>query len=187
MKRTKRSACSTSSVRAVHAPTTTRKTKAVTHILHDIVEYLQLIHTRRLMIRFDDLEEEHEHEIDKITAEVMTLFQTADRSLKKITRPFVGGVPCASATDELVRVNTQRSVASRLQEISYTFRKRQHEYLQRLQVQKFGCDIFDADELEYGIGSDEIDDVGCESSRPPTTVALLDGADLSLRCVCLGA
>lgn len=99
------------------------------------------------MIRFDDTEEVQEQEINGITAEITALFQSADRSLKKITNPFIGGVPCTSATDRLVRVNTQRSIASRLQEISYQFRKRQHEYLQRLQVQKFGCDIFDVDEL----------------------------------------
>lgn len=122
------------------------------------VEYLQLIHTRRLMIRFDDAEEQQEQEINAITAEISALFQSADRNLKKITSPFIGGVPCTSATDRLVRANTQRSIASRLQEISYQFRKRQHEYLQRLQVQKFGCDIFDVDEL--GCAKPDDDEVG---------------------------
>lgn len=119
------------------------------------MEYLQLIHTRRLMIRFDDTEEAQEQEITAITAEITTLFQSADRNLKKITSPFIGGVPCTSATDRLVRANTQRSIASRLQEISYQFRKRQHEYLQRLQVQKFGCGIFDVDELECTKSDDD--------------------------------
>ncbi|KAF1331635.1 Syntaxin-like protein, partial [Globisporangium splendens] len=117
-------------------------------LLHVKLEYLRLIHARRLMIRFDDAEEEQEQEINQITAEITSLFQTADRNLKKITSPFIGGVPCTSATDRLVRVNTQRSIASRLQGISYQFRRRQHEYLQRLQVQKFGCEIFDVDNLE---------------------------------------
>lgn len=140
--------CSTTSAKlTVFCPTT--------------VEYLQLIHTRRLMIRFDGAEEEQEQEINQITAEITSLFQSADRNLKKITNPFIGGVPCTSTIDRLVRVNTQRSIASRLQEISYQFRKRQHEYLQRLQVQKFGCDIFDVDDMEGA--SDGADEVRGES------------------------
>lgn len=104
------------------------------------------MHTRRLMIRFDDSEHQHEREIDELNEEITVLFQRADRSLKKITSPFIGGDPCPSSADRLVRLNTQRSIASRVQAISVQFRKRQREYLHRLQVQKFGCDMFDFDQ-----------------------------------------
>lgn len=95
------------------------------------------------MIRFDDSETEQEHEITQLTGEITALFQSADRSLKQITRPFIGGVPCLSPTDRLVRVNTQRAIASRLQTITTAFRTRQREYFERLQVQKFGSDVFE--------------------------------------------
>lgn len=114
------------------------------------MEYLQLIHTRRLMIRFDDSEEQHDQEIDKITTEIAALFQHADRSLKKITSPFVGGEPSVSPADRLVRLNMQRAAAARLQELSTTFRSRQRDYLQRLQLQKFGSDMFAFDSSSAG-------------------------------------
>lgn len=114
------------------------------------------------MIRFDDSEAAQEQDVDRVTAEILTLLHTADQSLKKITRPFVGGVPCSSATEQLVRVNTQRAVASRLHELSYAFRRRQHEYLERLQVQKFGCYggfPVTNDDLEAGSAFAESDEV----------------------------
>ncbi|KAK1941884.1 Syntaxin-42 [Phytophthora citrophthora] len=116
------------------------------------VEYLQLLHTRRLMIRFDNSEAQQEREINCITEEITALFHKADRSLKKITSTFVGGETSPSPADRLVRLNTQRAIASRLQEISIQFRTRQREYLQRLQLQKFGSEIFDVDAMEKGDG-----------------------------------
>lgn len=110
-----------------------------------LVEYLQLIHTRRLMIRFDDSEEQHDLEIDKVTAEITSLFHHADQALKQITRPFVGGEASVSPTDRLVRLNTQRAAASRLQQLSSKFRTQQRDYMQRLQLQKFGSEMFDFD------------------------------------------
>ncbi|KAL3663601.1 hypothetical protein V7S43_011488 [Phytophthora oleae] len=118
----------------------------------DAVEYLQLLHTRRLMIRFDDSEVQQEREINCLTEEITALFHKADRSLKKITSAFVGGEPSPSPADRLVRLNTQRAIAGRLQEISIQFRTRQREYLQRLQLQKFGSEIFDVDAMEKGAG-----------------------------------
>lgn len=109
------------------------------------VEYLQLLHTRRLMIRFDDSEERHDLEIERVTSEVGELFQRADRALKKITSPFVGGEPSASTADRLVRLNTQRAAAARLQELSLKFRARQRDYMQRLRLQKFGAEAFGLD------------------------------------------
>lgn len=123
------------------------------------VEYLQLLHTRRLMIRFNDSEVQQEREINCLTEEITALFHKADRSLKKITSAFIGGEPSPSPADRLVRLNTQRAIAGRLQEISIQFRTRQREYLQRLQLQKFGSEIFDVDAMEKGAG------IPCESFR----------------------
>ncbi|KAJ0403598.1 hypothetical protein ATCC90586_007867 [Pythium insidiosum] len=116
-----------------------------TRLLQVKLEYLQLVHTRRLMIRFNDSEEQYEREIDQLNDEITALFQRADRALKKITSPFVGGEPSVSPADRLVRLNTQRAVAGRLQTLSVTFRQRQREYLHRLQLQKYGSDVFNFD------------------------------------------
>ncbi|KAG1696566.1 hypothetical protein DVH05_018259 [Phytophthora capsici] len=121
-------------------------------LLHAKLEYLQLLHTRRLMIRFNDSEVQQEREINCLTEEITALFHKADRSLKKITSAFIGGEPSPSPADRLVRLNTQRAIAGRLQEISIQFRTRQREYLQRLQLQKFGSEIFDVDAMEKGAG-----------------------------------
>ncbi|KAG6611483.1 syntaxin-like protein [Phytophthora cinnamomi] len=137
----------------VHKPEWTRFADSADEsirLLHAKLEYLQLLHTRRLMIRFDDSEIQQEREINCLTEEITALFHKADRSLKKITRTFVGGEPSPSPADRLVRLNTQRAIAGRLQEISIQFRARQREYLQRLQLQKFGSEIFDVDEMEKG-------------------------------------
>ncbi|GMF19274.1 unnamed protein product [Phytophthora lilii] len=137
----------------IHKPEWTRFAESADEsirLLHAKLEYLQLLHTRRLMIRFDDSETQQEHEINCLTEEITALFHKADRSLKKITYAFIGGEPSPSPADRLVRLNTQRAIAGRLQEISIQFRTRQREYLQRLQLQKFGSEIFDVDAMEKG-------------------------------------
>ncbi|OWZ16852.1 Syntaxin [Phytophthora megakarya] len=140
----------------IHKPEWTRFADSADEsirLLHAKLEYLQLLHTRRLMIRFDDSEVQQEHEINCLTEEITALFHKADRSLKKITSAFVGGEPSPSPADRLVRLNTQRAIAGRLQAISIQFRTRQREYLQRLQLQKFGSEIFDVDAMEKGAGN----------------------------------
>jgi syntaxin 16 len=94
-------------------------------------------------------------EINQITEEIGDLFQRVDRSLKRITNPFIGGEPVKSTADRNVRMNTQRSIAIRVQELSGRFRKSQREYMHRLQLQKYGSDmfpIFDEEEIN-GTGS----------------------------------
>ncbi|GMF42419.1 unnamed protein product [Phytophthora fragariaefolia] len=73
------------------------------------------------MIRFDESEIQQEREINCLTEEITALFHKADRSLKKITSAFVGGEPSPSPADRL-----------------------------RLQLQKFGSEIFDVDAMEKG-------------------------------------
>ncbi|DBA02174.1 TPA: hypothetical protein N0F65_004809, partial [Lagenidium giganteum] len=130
-------------------------------LLHVKMEYLQVVHTRRLMIRFDDAEEEHDRDIDHLTQEITALFQRADRSLKQILKPALGQSVPVTPADRLVRLNTQRSIASRLQELSSRFRKKQHDYMQRLQVQKFGSDIFDLEQANRSHNGFEVSN-GCE-------------------------
>ncbi|RLN88707.1 hypothetical protein BBJ28_00017177 [Nothophytophthora sp. Chile5] len=150
-------------------------------LLHAKLEYLQLMHTRRLMIRFDDSEAQHEREINQLTEEITALFHTADRALKKITSAFVGGEPSASPADRLVRLNTQRAIASRLQEISMQFRSRQREYLQRLQLQKFGSEIFDVDAMENGAAGSGFQGERSFGYNSGVTAFAIDRAELDIR------
>ncbi|RLN74876.1 hypothetical protein BBJ28_00005291 [Nothophytophthora sp. Chile5] len=150
-------------------------------LLHAKLEYLQLMHTRRLMIRFDDSEAQHEREINQLTEEITALFHTADRALKKITSAFVGGEPSASPADRLVRLNTQRAIASRLQEISMQFRSRQREYLQRLQLQKFGSEIFDVDAMENGVAGSGFQGERSFGYGSGATAYAIDRVELDIR------
>ncbi|CEG46834.1 syntaxin-like protein [Plasmopara halstedii] len=138
---------------AVHRPKWTHFSDSADEcirLLHAKLDYLQLLHTRRLMIRFDNLEEQQEDEINCLTEEITALFYKADRSLKGITSTLDVGRPSFSQADRRVRLNSQRAIAGRLQGISTQFRARQREYLQRLQLQKFGSEIFDVDSMEKG-------------------------------------
>ncbi|KAF1785856.1 Syntaxin-16 [Phytophthora cactorum] len=138
------------SIRLLHAKCTELVKRFKGPARLDIRILMLLLHTRRLMIRFDNSEVQQEHEINCLTEEITAMFHKTDRSLKKITSAFVGGETSPSPADRLVRLNTQRAIAARLQQISMQFRTRQREYLQRLQLQKFGGEIFDVDAMEKG-------------------------------------
>lgn len=83
------------------------------------------------MIRFDESECQFESQVELATNEIMALFSQADIAMHRITKE--GG---NAAMDVLVRLNTQRSIAQRLQELSSDFRRSQYAYLHRLELQK---------------------------------------------------
>ena len=96
------------------------------------MEQLEGVHRRRLMA-FDDAEQQmHEREIDILTKDITNKFKKSERSLKRIlaTNSKPGN------TDERVRRNIQRSLATRLQELSGNFRGAQRTYLGKLQRKK---------------------------------------------------
>ena len=104
-----------------------------------------MAHTRRLMIRFDDSEEQQECEISQLTEEMTQLFQGAEHALRRITQSLPD--PSPTRVEPLVRRNTQRAIASRLKDLSLRFRQDQRDYLHRLQVQKYGWQSFPEDPL----------------------------------------
>ncbi|KAF0719015.1 Aste57867_1335 [Aphanomyces stellatus] len=119
------------------------KTNELTQQLELKMEFLQKIHTRRLMVRFDESEAQQDHEIDVLTREISVLFRHSESSLQKISVNFP---PNISTADKQVRVNIQRSLASRLQDMSGRFRKIQREYMSSLQLQRGKSDPFDLDD-----------------------------------------
>ena len=107
------------------------------------MEYLSKAHTKRLMVRFDGSEETHDLEIDSLTQEITDHFRQCEFKLKRITRVGTTGKLFTSNADRNVRINIQRSLASKLKEVSIKFRKSQKEYLSRVQAQKQSGHVLD--------------------------------------------
>ncbi|KAG5191487.1 soluble NSF attachment protein receptor, partial [Tribonema minus] len=99
------------------------------------------LHTKRLMVSFDDVSEQHkEKEIELMTQEITQIFRHAERELKAIVGDGGGARTAADAT---VRGNIQRATARKLQALSIAFRSAQKDYLVRLKRQKEGGHEFD--------------------------------------------
>ncbi|OQS07705.1 syntaxin [Thraustotheca clavata] len=95
------------------------------------LDYLQKIHTRRLMVRFDGQEKQQEHEIDSLTQAISILFQETEAIVRSVTKE-----QSASSAERSVRVNVQRSLACKLQEMSSQYRRAQREYMNTLSSQR---------------------------------------------------
>lgn len=101
------------------------------------MESLSTVHTRRLLVTFDaSREEKDELEIDQYTHEITVLFQQTEQTVKRITYTGPGGVQNASLAESQIRMNMQRAWAQKVQTLSIRFRKRQNEYLKKVQVTK---------------------------------------------------
>lgn len=99
---------------------------------------LSALHTKRLMVTFDESEAERERDVEDSTREVTALFRRAERQLKQLMAES-SGLTQAEAT---VRNNIQRATARKLQSLSGGFRTSQKDYLRRLQAQKKGDGAF---------------------------------------------
>lgn len=100
---------------------------------------LSALHTKRLMVTFDESEVERERDVEDSTREVTALFRRAERQLKQLITES-SGLTQAEAT---VRNNIQRATARKLQSLSGGFRTSQKDYLRRLHAQKKGNGGFD--------------------------------------------
>ncbi|ETV87643.1 hypothetical protein, variant 1 [Aphanomyces astaci] len=107
------------------------------------IDFLQKIHTRRLMVRFDESEAQHDLEIDSLTREVSVLFRHSETSLQRLSRAVTSS---SSAAGTQVCVNIQRSLACRLQDLSHRFRTIQKEYMNALQTQRQKSHLFGLDD-----------------------------------------
>ena len=97
---------------------------------------LSSMHTRRLMVSFDDSNDEaQDREIQTLTSTITNLFRHANRALSQIAQ---GAGANFSQSEERVRQNIQRSLALKLQQLSSSFRTSQKEYMARVKQQKEG-------------------------------------------------
>lgn len=145
-----RSAAAAASATAAAKPFYVDTVKQVESTVSDIestINKLAEAHKNRLMVRFDDdLDTARDKEIDSLTSQITKRFREAEGLLKVIGSP-TGGDAEESADDKAVRLNIQRGLALKLQELSMTFRKSQKAYLTSLQKIKSGrSNIFDDDE-----------------------------------------
>lgn len=101
------------------------------HIVNKTTQ-LEDVHRRRLLTFDDNEQQRHEREIDILTKSITIKFQESEKILKRILA--TGAKP--GNTDERVRRNIQRSLATRLQELSGNFRGTQRSYLAKLQKKK---------------------------------------------------
>jgi syntaxin 16 len=101
--------------------------------IEDLIEKLHEAHKNRLMVRFDDeTDSARDREIDKLTNEITKTFNYAKNQLEQIGKSGNGG------DEDAVCKNVQKTIASRLQHLSLSFRKSQKQYLSRLKLQKSG-------------------------------------------------
>lgn len=120
--------------------------------IEDLIEKLHEAHKNRLMVRFDDeTDGALDREIDDITNKITKTFNFARRQLEQI------GQSGDNADENAVCKNIQRTVATKLQNLSLNFRKSQKQYLQRLKNQKSGKSPIFIDEAE--------DDIEAKPSR----------------------
>jgi len=106
------------------------------------MELLGSLHTKRLMVTFDDSSEAaQERSIEAASGAITQCLRQAERDLKQVV---AGG---GDASDEKVRRNIQMSLAKKLQERSSRFRGLQKEYMVKLQGQRLGA--AGASELEF--------------------------------------
>ena len=121
-----------------------------------VVEQLQRLHTKRLMVRFDGTEVQDEQDIDLATQSITAMFRQAEKTLKRMA---TGAQVHEAGVDAKIRENVQRFVRHRwyprtdlrasrglptkLQSLSVEFRKSQKDYLSRVKKQKQGSSEFD--------------------------------------------
>jgi len=105
------------------------------------IEGLKELHRKRLMVTFDDEgEQAQERQIEAAAKGITGIFRKAERVLKTITSStdFT-----SSDADSKIRSNMVRTLASRLQQASVTFRRTQKDYLKQRAAQKNSGGAFD--------------------------------------------
>jgi len=99
--------------------------------LDALVEELAALHTKRLMVTFDESEARRDREIQSKTRAITDCFRHMEVSLKRVANDSDG-----DESDAKVRGNIQRATAKKLQERSHKFRSMQKDYMRKLRLQK---------------------------------------------------
>ena len=111
----------------------------VSDILKDITLkafQLEKLHAKHVLPGFDDdsVKQREEREIEILTQEITRGFQQCQRSIKRIENMVKEARSSGSLSkgDETMAANIQIALASQVQEVSATFRKKQSSYLNKL-------------------------------------------------------
>jgi len=134
----------------------------VSDVQHDIQKIqskmtdLSELHKKHLLPGFDDRMDE-EHAVEIVTADITKLFHQAQVKIKRI-----GTEEKLSGEERQVKTNIQSALASKLQELSVSFRKNQKSYLQTLRSRvskkgKTGSGFINFEEVDI---DDEFEDKG---------------------------
>ncbi|KAK6517875.1 hypothetical protein TWF506_005053 [Arthrobotrys conoides] len=103
----------------------------VTDLLSDITrmsQKLDKLHAKHVLPGFDDNRSAEEGEIEHLTTDITTKFYECQSAIKRIERLAQGG----TRAEEVMAKNIQISLATKVQQSSTTFRKKQAAYLKRL-------------------------------------------------------
>ncbi|RVD85752.1 uncharacterized protein DFL_004060 [Arthrobotrys flagrans] len=104
---------------------------AVTDLLADISrmsQKLDKLHAKHVLPGFDDNRSAEEGEIEHLTTDITTKFYECQSAIKRIERLAQGG----TRAEEVMAKNIQISLATKVQQSSTAFRKKQAAYLKRL-------------------------------------------------------
>ena len=88
---------------------------------------LDRLHQKHLLPGFDD-NTEQEGEIERLTTDITTQFHECGKSIKKLER-LARQTPGITKAEAAMCKNIQISLASKVQDVSSTFRKKQSAYL----------------------------------------------------------
>eukprot|EP00008_Paramoeba_atlantica_P012684 CAMPEP_0201491986 /NCGR_PEP_ID=MMETSP0151_2-20130828/32005_1 /ASSEMBLY_ACC=CAM_ASM_000257 /TAXON_ID=200890 /ORGANISM="Paramoeba atlantica, Strain 621/1 / CCAP 1560/9" /LENGTH=280 /DNA_ID=CAMNT_0047878625 /DNA_START=74 /DNA_END=917 /DNA_ORIENTATION=+ len=94
------------------------------------MQKLEGLHSDHLLVGFGD-EYEQEQQIQILTSEITHRFQQNNRKLKKLTTKEMGAP--VSSKDEQMKKNVRATLANQLQQLSFDFRRKQREYLKKVE------------------------------------------------------
>jgi len=113
----------------------------VTDILKDVTlkaARLDKLHAKHVLPGFDDehIKLQEEREIEQVTQEITRGFQECQRAVQRIEKMVREARTSGNLAkgDEVMARNIQTALASRVQEVSATFRKKQSNYLNKLRA-----------------------------------------------------
>ncbi|RIA93624.1 t-SNARE [Glomus cerebriforme] len=97
--------------------------------IKNLLPTLESLHKKHILPGFDDRTEEEE-EIERLTDEITHLFQQCQWKIKRIANESLSST--VSNQERAMSKNIQTSLASKLQELSSSFRKQQASYMKKL-------------------------------------------------------
>jgi len=100
------------------------------------LDTLKQLHKKRLMVAFDTDEQEQDTAIEAAAGGVTAIFRKAEKKLKQISDQTDFAGSSGSEPEQKLRANIVRTLASRLQQSSVTFRRAQRDFLGRRTDQK---------------------------------------------------